>query len=194
MRNLRAENLPNFEPASFDLIAQTQGKQLTISGKLQQAKIQPLELTANFPFDVPKIVHEKKLAAETPVSGKLRLPRSSVNFMRQFLPGVEELDGDAALDVDVRGTIARPSLSGSGDMTINVARMSDPTFPAVQNFKARINFAQDAFTIQQFGGELSGGHFKVTGGVTFPKLTTPNLDFHLKPQIPLAAPNNTLTA
>jgi len=194
MRNLRAENLPKFEPASFDLIAQTQGKQLTISGKLQQAKIQPLELTANFPFDVPKIVHEKKLAAETPVSAKMRLARTSVNFMRQFIPGVEELDGDAALDVDVRGTIARPVFSGSGDMTVNVARMTDPTLPAVQNFKARLNFARDALTIEQFGGELSGGHFKVTGGVTFPTLTTPNLDFQLKADSALVARNDTLTA
>ncbi|MEY2601932.1 MAG: translocation and assembly module TamB, partial [Verrucomicrobiota bacterium] len=176
MRNLRAENLPKFEPASFDLSAQAQGNQLKISGKLQQAKIQPLELTADFPFDVPKIVHEGKLPDETPVTGKMRLPRSSVNFMRQFIPGVQELDGDAALDVDVRGTIARPVLTGTADMTINVARMTDPTFPAVQNFKARLNFARDALTIEQFGGELSGGHFKVTGGVTFPKLTTPNLD------------------
>jgi len=194
MRNLRAENLPKFEPASFDLIAQAQGKQLTISGKLQQAKIQPLELTANFPFDVPKIVHEKKMADETPVTAKMRLARSSVNFMRQFIPGVEELDGDAALDVDVRGTIARPVFSGSGDMTINVARMTDPTLPAVQNFKARLNFARDALTIEQFGGELSGGHFKVTGGVTFPTLTTPSLDFQLKADSALVARNDTLTA
>ena len=194
MRNLRAENLPKFEPASFDLIAQAQGKQLAISGKLQQAKIQPLELTANFPFDVPKIVHEKKMADETPVTAKMRLARSSVNFMRQFIPGVEELDGDAALDVDVRGTIARPVFSGSGDMTINVARMSDPTLPAVQNFKARLNFARDALTIEQFGGELSGGHFKVTGGVTFPTLTTPSLDFQLKADSALVARNDALTA
>jgi len=194
MRNLRAENLPKFEPASFDLTVQTQGKQVAMSGKLQQAKIQPLELTANFPFDVPKIVHEGKLADETPVTGRMRLPRSSVNFMRQFIPGVEELDGDAALDVDVRGTIARPVLTGSGDMTINVARMTDPTFPAVQNFKARVKFANDALTIEQFGGELSGGHFKVTGGVTFPTLTTPNLDFQLKAESALVARNDTMTA
>ena len=194
MRNLRSENLPKFESASLDLIAQAQGKQLTISGKLQQAKIQPLELTANFPFDVPKIVQEKKLADETPMTATMRLPRSSVNFMRQFIPGVEALDGDAALDLNVRGTIGRPVLRGSGDMTINVARMTDPTLPAVQNFKARVNFANDALTLEQFGGELSGGHFKVTGGVTFPKLTTPNLDFQLKADSALLARNDTLTA
>ncbi|PYJ82813.1 MAG: hypothetical protein DME73_04060, partial [Verrucomicrobia bacterium] len=194
MRNLRSESIPKFEPASLDLSAQVQGKQLTIAGKLQQAKIQPLELTANLPLDVPKIVNDKKLADETPVNGKMRLARSSVNFMRQFIPGVEELDGDAALDVDVRGTIARPVLTGSGDMTINVARMTDPTLPAVQNFKARLNFARDTLVLEQFGGELSGGHFKVTGGVTFPKLTTPNLDFQFKAESALVARNDTLTA
>ena len=57
------------------------------------------------------------IADDTPVNAKIRLARSSVNFMRQFLPGVEELDGDAALDVDVRGTIGHPILSGSGDTT-----------------------------------------------------------------------------
>src|SRR5437588_3850382 len=194
MRNLRAENLPKFEPASFDLTVQAQGKQLAMSGKLQQTKIQPLELTANFPFDVPKIMHEKKMADETPVTAKMRLARSSVNFMRQFIPGVEELDGDAALDVDVRGTIARPVFSGSGDMTINVARMSDPTLPAVQNFNARLNFGNDKVTLEQFGGELSGGRFTVTGGATFPKLTTPNLDFQFKAESALVARNDTLTA
>src|SRR5437588_8064812 len=194
MRDLRSLNLPKFEPASVDLTAQAKGKQLTIAGKLQQAKIQPLELTANFPLDVPKIVHDKKLADETPVNGKMRLARSSVNFMRQFIPGVEELDGDAALDVDVRGTIARPVFSGSGDMTINVARMSDPTLPAVQNFNARLNFGNDKVTLEQFGGELSGGRFTVTGGATFPKLTTPNLDFQFKAESALVARNDTLTA
>jgi autotransporter translocation and assembly factor TamB len=194
MRDLRSENLLKIEPASFDLSVQAKGKQLTASGRLQQAKIQPLELIANFPFDVPKIVRDRKLADDTPMNGKLRLPRSSVNFMRQFIPGVEELDGDAALDVDVRGTIAQPVLTGSGDMTINVARMTDPTLPAVQNFKAHMKFANNALTLEQFGGELSGGHFKVTGGVSFPKLTTPNLDFQLKAESALVARNDTVTA
>jgi autotransporter translocation and assembly factor TamB len=79
-------------------------------------------------------------------------------------------------------------------MTINVARMTDPTFPAVQNFKARMNFANDKLTLEQFGGELSGGHFKVTGGVNFPKLTQPNLDFQFKADSALIARNDTLTA
>jgi len=194
LRDLRSLNLPKFEPASFDLTTTVQGKQLNVSGKLQQAKIQPLELTAKLPFDVPRIAQEGKLADETPVNAKLRLPRSSVNFLRQFIPGVQELDGDAALDVDVRGTIAKPILTGSGDMTINVARMEDPTLPAVQNFKGRVRFANNALTIEQCGGELSGGHFTMSGGVTFPTLRNAEMNLQFKADSALVARNDTLTA
>ncbi|HJT45206.1 MAG TPA: translocation/assembly module TamB domain-containing protein, partial [Chthoniobacterales bacterium] len=194
MRDLRSLTLQKFEPASVDLTAQTKGKELTILGKLQQAKIQPLQLTANIPFDAPKIANEANIPDDTPVNAKLRLPRSSVNFMRQFIPAVEELDGDAALDVDVRGTIGKPVLTGNADMTINVARMTDPTLPAVQNFKTRINFANDALTIQECRGELSGGHFTVTGGVKFPTLRNAELNLQLKADSALIARSDTLTA
>ena len=130
----------------------------------------------------------------TPLSAKVRLPRSSVNFVRQFVPAVQELDGDVALDVDVTGTIAQPVLSGSGDMTVNVARASNATLPALRDFKARLNFARDALTLEQFGGELSGGRFTMSGRVTFPKLTAANLDLQLKSDAALIARNDTLTA
>jgi hypothetical protein len=194
MRNLRTERLPNLEPASFDLSAQSQKDQLTISGKLQQAKIQPLEITANFPLQLAKTLRNRKFAEDTPLTAKVRLPRSSVNFLRQFVPAVLELDGDLGLDVDVTGTIGRPIFSGAGDITVNVARASNVTLPALQNFKARLNFAHDALTLDQFGGELSGGHFSMSGRVTFPKLTEANLDLQLRADSALVARNDTLTA
>ena len=194
MRDLRSERFPKLEPATFDLAAQVTHEQLAVLGKLQQTRIQPLELSASMPFDIPKIVRARRLPDETPVTAKARLPRSSVNFVRQFIPDVEQLDGDLGLDVDVRGTIAQPVFSGSGDITINVARATNVTLPALNNFKARLNFAGDALTIQQFGGELSGGKFTVTGGVKFPKLTQPVIDVQLKADSALVARNDTLTA
>src|SRR5438067_2158462 len=194
MRDLRSERFPKLEPATFDLSAQVVHDQLTASGKLQQARIQPLELSANLPFDIPKIARARKLPDETAISAKARLPRSSVNFIRELVPEVARLDGDLGLDVDVRGTIAQPVLSGSADMTINVARANNVTLPALNNFKARLNFNGDALTIQQFGGELSGGKFTVTGGVKFPKLTQPMVDLQLKADSALVARNDTLTA
>ncbi len=194
MRDLRSPSVSNLEPARFDLSATAQNNQLNITGKLQQAKIQPLELTAKLPFDAAKIARAGNLPDDTPVTAKVRLPRSSVNFIRQFAPVLQQIDGDVALDVDVKGTLGDPILSGSGDMTINVARSDNTTVPALTNFKARLNFERDALTLQQFGGELSGGKFTVTGGVKFPKLTQPVVDLALKANSALIARNDTITA
>ena len=194
MRNLRSEKLPNLEPASFDLGMQLQNDRLSISGKLQQAKIQPMELTANLPFDVPKIARQGKIPDDTPVKAKIRLPRSSVNFVRQLVPQVQQLDGDVALDVDVLGTISQPFFTGTGDMTVNAARAANTTFPALKDFKARLNFAQDTLSIEQCGGDLSGGRFTLRGHVTFPKLTNANLDLHLKADSVLVTRNDAITA
>jgi autotransporter translocation and assembly factor TamB len=194
MRDLRSERLPNLEPASFELSVQSERNQLNVAGKLQQAKIQPVELTANLPFNLAKIIHDRSVSDDTPLKAKLRLPRSSVNFVRQFVPPVQELDGDLALDVDVSGTIGRPVFTGSGDITMNVARTRNATLPAVRDFKARLNFANDALTLEQFGGELSGGKFSMSGRVTFPSLTSANLDLQLKADSALIARNDTLTA
>src|SRR5438093_12270573 len=112
----------------------------------------------------------------------------------QFMPIRKQLYGDLWLEDDVRGSIARPVFSGSAYITINLARPSNVTLPALNNFKARLNFTGDALTIQQFGGELSGGKFTVAGGVRFPKLTEPTLDLKLKADSALIARNDTLTA
>src|SRR5438477_11243030 len=104
MRNLRNEQWQKMEPATFGLTGQTAQNRLTASGKLQQPRIQPLEISASMPFDVPKIVQARGFSDDTPITAKARVPRSSVNFVRQFVPELRQLDGDLGLDVDVSGT------------------------------------------------------------------------------------------
>ncbi len=169
MRDLRAQTLPSFEPATFDIGAHVENRQLVVSGKLQQAKIQPLQIDANMPFDPIRVLEKGHIDDNTPITAKVRLPRSSVNFLRQFVPIVQEIDGDLALDMNVNGTIANPVLSGAGDMTINVMRFTNPTLPAVRDFKTRLDFNRDTLSFSRFAGELAGGPFTVSGRITFPK-------------------------
>ena len=136
----------------------------------------------------------KKVADETPITAKARLPRSEVNFVRQFFPDLAALDGDAGLDVNVSGTIGNPILSGAGDMRITTARFTNPTLPALHNLNARLNFAGNTVTLEGFEGNLAGGPFKLSGQVTFPRLTQPTLDLQLKAESVLIARNDTLTA
>jgi hypothetical protein len=194
MRDLHSAEYPKLEPATFDLVAELQNNQLAFNGRLQQTKIQPVLITGNIPFDIPKMIEEKRFNEETPLTAKVQMPRSSVNFLRQFLPGITQLDGDLALDVNINGTIAKPVLSGSGDITINMARFTNTTLPSVSGFHSRMTFAGDTLHFEQFNGDLAGGPFSVAGQVTFPKLIEPTLNFQVKAQSVLVARNDTLTA
>src|SRR5262249_60108692 len=92
------------------------------------------------------------------------------------------------------GTFGHPILSGAGDMTLNVARFTNATLPALRSFNARLTFRDNALTLDRFGGDLAGGPFNMSGRVTFVKLTKPTLDLELTPQSVLVARNDTLTA
>lgn len=194
MSSLHSSDYPTLEPATFDLIADLQNNQLAFNGKLQQPKIQPLQASGNIPFNVSKIINERKFDEETPLSAKVQLPRSPVNFLRQFIPGINQMDGDIALDANVNGTIAKPVLSGSGDITINMARFSNPTLPSISGLRSRMVFAGDVLNFERFNGDLAGGPFSIAGRVLFPKLTEPNFDFQIKAQSILVARNDSLTA
>ena len=193
-RNLQSEEVKRLQPATLDFTAMTGSGQLNLMGKLQQSNIQPVELTAQVPFSLADVLRKGRLPDNTPVTAKLRLPRSSVNFLRQFVPDVEQLDGDAGIDVDVRGTIAKPVFSGSADMTVNVAHSSNVTLPALRGFKAKLNFSNDTLKVEQFGGELSGGKFALTGGMKFHSLTSADIDLQLKAESVLVARNDAVTA
>jgi len=194
VRDLRNEQWQKIEPATFELSAQTAQNRLTASGKLQQPRIQPLEISASMPFDVPKIVQARGFPDDTPITAKARVPRSSVNFVRQFVPDLRQLDGDLGLDVDVSGTLGHPVLSGAGDMTVNAARFTNATLPALNSFNARVTFRDNTLTLDRFGGDLAGGPFNMSGRVTFVKLTEPTLDLQMRAQSVLVARNDTLTA
>src|SRR5205807_10148863 len=107
---------------------------------------------------------------KTLIHATIRLPRSSVNFLRQFIPAVEQLDGDVAFDVAIGGTIARPVFTGSGDITINAARFTNATLPALRGFQSRLIFRDNAVTLEKFRDYLDGRPFTIGGRVVFTKL------------------------
>src|SRR5436853_4267776 len=193
-RDLRNPKLTNLDPATFRLSADAAGNKLNLAGELKQPKIQPVSIAATMPLDAGKILSTRSFDENTPVQATVRLPRSSVNFLRQFVPAVEQLDGDVAFDVAVGGTIARPAFTGSGDITINAARFTNATLPALRGFQSRLIFRDNAVTLEKFRGDLAGGPFTLGGRVVFNKLTEANVDLDLRAESILIARNDSLTA
>ena len=194
MQNLKAAAVQRLEPAKIDVAMHFKKNELNILGKIEQPKIQPVQIDARLPLDISQMLEKRKLDEQTPISAKVQMPRSSINFVREFIPGLRQLDGSLALELNVGGTIAQPVLRGAADMNINVARLENPTLPALTNFKGQLNFHDNALSFERFGGDLAGGPFTISGRVTLPKLTEPNLDLRLVANSILVARNDNLTA
>jgi hypothetical protein len=110
-----------------------------------------LDLVAQILVRLRGLVHE-----QTPIDATVRMPSSSINFVKQFVPALRDLDGSLALDVKVGGTIAHPGISGSANATINLARLDNATIPALTNFRAQLNFRDNTLNFDRCGGDLAG--------------------------------------
>ena len=194
MQNLQTTAVRKLEPAKIDLALRLQNNELNLLGKIQQAKIQPVQLDARLPLNVSEVIAKHQLDPQTPLTAKIQMPRSSVNFVREFVPAMRQVDGTAAIDVNIGGTIAKPAFSGAADLNMNVARFENPTLPALTNFRAQLNFRDNILSFDRCGGDLAGGPFTVRGRLSFPKLTEPNLDLQLTANSVLVARNDNLTA
>lgn len=194
LQNIEAAAVKQLDPTKVDVALRLQNNELTVAGKIQQPKIQPVQIDARLPFNVTEVIAKKKIDEQTRVTARVQMPRSSINFLREFVPALRQLDGSVALNVNVDGTIAKPVLSGAADMNIVSARFENATLPALTNFNARLNFRNDTLSFDRFGGDLAGGPFTLSGRITLPKLTEPNFDLSLKANSVLVARNDNLTA
>ncbi len=194
LQNVKADAAAQLKPTDVNFALRLQNNQLKVDGKIQQPLIQPITITAQLPLNVSEVLAKKKVDEQTPVSAKVEMPRSSINFVREFVPALRQLDGSIALNVNVGGTIAHPALSGAADMNILMARFENATLPALTNFKAQLNFRDNTLRFDRFGGDLAGGPFTLSGSLSFPKLTEPTFDLHLKANSVLVARNDNLTA
>jgi hypothetical protein len=194
LQNIEAAAVKQLEPTRIDVAMRLQNNELKAAGKIQQPKIQPVQIDARMPLNVSEVIANKRLDERAPINAKVVMPRSSVNFIREFVPALRQLDGTLALNVNVGGTIANPALSGAAEMNIVAARFENPTLPALHDFKAQLNFRNDTLTFERFAGDLAGGPFTLAGRITLPKLTEPNFDLHLKANSVLVARNDNLTA
>ncbi len=194
LRSLTADAAKQLKPTDIDLALRLQDNRLNANGTIKQPLLQPVAITAQLPLNVSKLIAEKKLDDRTPINAKVVMPRSSINFVREFVPALRQLDGSMALNVNVDGTIGDPALSGAADLNILMARFENATLPALTNFKAQLNFRENTLRFDRFGGDLAGGPFTVSGNISFPKLTEPRFDLRLKANSVLVARNDNLTA
>lgn len=197
--NLRANRLQstaaaNFDPADVVFDARLRDDRLTLDGTVRQRLIQPLRITGSLPLDAAKIRESQAIDPNTPLSVDVNLPRSSLAFLSTLVPTIRQSRGDAEIALRIRGTMARPDLSGNVQANLSTLRFADQSLPPVSNFGLGIGFTGDRLTINRCRGGLAGGFFEASGGVNFASLNNPVLDLRLQTRNALVLQNDDVTA
>ena len=183
-RALKAKAAPRFDQAEIDLTLNYVDKQLSLDASARQREIQPLVVKGRLPLDIEKAVKEKAYDPALPIEFTAKIAASPLANVPKFVPAVRRLDGAVALDLKVAGTFGKPEITMALDLDLKGARMTAESVPAIGAFRAKVGYANEVLTFNEFKGELGGGTFKLTGNVKVPQLD--QLSFGPKVNIPVA--------
>ena len=179
--SLRANKLQSTKaaevaPADLALDLNLKDRRLKLNGSLHQKLIQPLEITGDLPFDVEAIRKTKTLDPQTPLSLQVKLPQSSLGFVPSLAPAVRFVKGTAAIDVQVKGTVAAPVFDGAVQGNLEGVRLADPSAPPLNDASIRLDFTENQINLHEFKSGLAGGTIGASGTIKFAKITEPVFD------------------
>lgn len=169
-RAIKAGAAPQFDQAELDLTLNYSDKLLTLDATARQREIQPLVIKGRLPLDIEKAVKDKAYDPALPIDFTAKITPSSLANVSKFVPAVRRLDGTLALDLRVAGTFGKPEVTMALDVDLKGARMTAENVPAIGAFRAKIGYANEVLTFNNFKGELGGGTFKLSGTVQAPEL------------------------
>ncbi len=176
-RSVKSPKAGSVAPADADVKMSISNSRLTLDAVAKQRDIQPVTVKASLPFDVGKLRAKPALLRDLPLMVAVKLPKSPLAVVPNFVPAVARVDGTVVADVEVHGTVAKPVVSGEVSIVTRSVRLTAGTFPPISNFTTKLTFRDDTVTLRDTRGEIGGGTFNVEGSVNVAK---PAFDLRLR--------------
>lgn len=192
-RALKAKAAAQFDAAEVDVALNYVPGSLTLDASARQPLVQPLVIKARVPVDVEKIATDKKLDPALPLDVTVKMPATSLAVLPKLVPAVRRINGTAALDVQVGGTVEKPQLGGAVTIALQEARLTSEAVPAIGKFDARLVFAKDTLTFERFGGIIGGGTFGLSGTIGIADFKDPTFNLQAKADDVLGMRNDSIT-
>ncbi len=182
------------KPADVKLDVRLANDRAVVDGKITQPLVQPISVSGSVPVDVVQIRREGSLPPTTPLDLRVQMPRSSLGFVTSLVPVVRFIEGTAAIDLAVSGTIEKPAIAGDVEVDMPAARLSIDSLPPINDVTVRIDSDTERLTVSAFRGGLGGGTFGAEGTVTFGGVEQPVFDLLFGTRDALVMQDESVTA
>ena len=167
------------EPAAIQLDAAVSQGKLTLNGKVSQSPLQPLVLTAGVPLDLVSLLEDPARVRSIPLSAEVALPASSLAFLPAWVPALRAVNGTAAADFKVTGTVGRPLWQGRATVSVDQASFVSGSLPTVKDLKFKARVDERQLRLDEASVMLAGGRLRLAGGVGLENPADPLLDLKL---------------
>jgi hypothetical protein len=175
-RDIRASAVPSFKAVNSDFLIRLADKVLSISGKVQQPDINPMEITGRVPLDTGRIIETGNVPDDTPLALSVKWPNNNLAFIRKIVPYIKILEGTANVDINVAGTVKQPQLAGVVQSSITRFQANTDAVPPLSDFLTNISFKENRIQIDQLKGLAGGGPFDVGGAIDLADGKNPKFD------------------
>jgi autotransporter translocation and assembly factor TamB len=168
--------------ASSHLQIELKEKLLVLSGNVTQRDIRPLQIKGQLPLDVEKVLTTGTIDPQTPLQFSVNLPETDLGFVRWLSPLIRLVQGRAAMDATLGGTIAKPVVGGQFRANISQLKAASDVIPPLSDFRAQIDFKENRIELTQIRGLVAGGPLSAGGNIDLTKLTDPQFNLTARGQ------------
>ncbi len=167
------------EPANARIAARLHQGRLNLDGTARQLPLQPLALTASLPLNLASLMSQPGHAQQLPVTAQLKLPASSLAFLPSWIPVLRKVDGTAAADFSVTGTLGKPIWQGGVSVLASGASFTSGSLPTVKDLNLKLRINEHRLTLDEVSVMLAGGRLQLSGGAGLENPLDPLLDLKL---------------
>lgn len=168
------------DPASATLKATLRDGQLSVDAMALQRPLEPVRLEARLPFDAVAIMQDPASVNRTALTGRVRLPRSSLGFVPGWVPAIQSVNGTATLEASLGGTLGRPQWLATATVRIPEMRLRGDALPSVRDVVLRVRADEKRLTFEEAGVMLAGGRLRLMGSADLTQLRDPRLDLRVR--------------
>ncbi len=179
-RDLRSPSQPKLPPADLKLELAASNGRLVVTGSATAPDFAPAELKAAMPFRPAAWAETPELIKQEPIEAQVNLPRIDISRFGSLVPAAEKVAGVVTGKVTVAGTVGKPEILGSMDLTGGGVRFKQDKYPAVEGGAAAVEFALDRVTLKTLKATVAGGTLNGGGSLAITDGKPGEIDFQLR--------------
>ncbi len=168
--DLRSPAQPQLPPADLKLVLTGRDGRLTLEGAATAPDFAPAEIKASLPFHPSQWAGDPNLFLNEPISARVDMPRLDLSRFASLIPDTVKVTGVLTGNAIVAGTLGKPDIKGSLDLTGGAVKFKDERFPEIGSLEMAVEAVPDRITLKSFraaiaGGSVAGdGSLAITGG------------------------------